>query len=42
MAKDLRYGSDEPFWMNYQQIKVDMAVEPSKLSETVLKKGKER
>ena len=25
MAKALRYGSDEPFWMNYQQIKVDMA-----------------
>ncbi|MEW6481971.1 MAG: hypothetical protein AB1397_03050 [bacterium] len=25
MEKALRYGSDEPFWMNYQQIKVDMA-----------------
>lgn len=25
MAKALRYGSDEPFWMNYQQIKADMA-----------------
>jgi len=25
MAKALRYGSHEPFWMNYQQIKVDMA-----------------
>lgn len=25
MAKALRYGSDEPFWMNYQQIKVDMS-----------------
>lgn len=97
MAKALKCGSDKPFWMNYQQIKVDMAddfvfigvwvdrivywvmsnkevkknkylspqhrggieyqigitdknitefdiyrVEPSKLSETVLKKEKER
>jgi hypothetical protein len=25
MEKALRYGSDEPFWMNYQQIKVDMS-----------------
>ncbi len=25
MEKALRYGSDEPFWMNYQQIKADMA-----------------
>jgi hypothetical protein len=25
MEKALRYGSDEPFWMNFQQIKVDMA-----------------
>ena len=25
MAKALTYDSDEPFWMNYQQIKVDMA-----------------
>ncbi len=25
MAKALTYGSDEPFWMNYQQIKADMA-----------------
>ena len=25
MAKALRYGSDEPFWMNYQQIKADMS-----------------
>ena len=25
VAKALRYGSDEPFWMNYQQIKADMA-----------------
>lgn len=25
MAKALRYSSDEPFWMNYQQIKADMA-----------------
>jgi len=23
--KALRYGSDEPFWMNYQQIKANMA-----------------
>lgn len=25
MTKALRYGYNEPFWMNYQQIKVDMA-----------------
>jgi len=25
VEKALRYGSDEPFWMNFQQIKVDMA-----------------
>lgn len=25
MEKALRYGSDEPFWMNYQQIKADMS-----------------
>ncbi len=25
MAKALRYSSNEPFWMNYQQIKPDMA-----------------
>jgi len=25
MKEALRYSSDEPFWMNYQQIKVDMA-----------------
>lgn len=25
MEKALSYGSDEPFWMNYQQIKADMA-----------------
>jgi len=25
MEKALRYDSDEPFWMNYQQIKADMA-----------------
>uniref|UniRef100_A0A7C4X9B9 Uncharacterized protein n=1 Tax=candidate division WOR-3 bacterium TaxID=2052148 RepID=A0A7C4X9B9_UNCW3 len=25
MENALRYSSDEPFWMNYQQIKVDMA-----------------
>jgi hypothetical protein len=24
MEKSLKYGSDEPFWMNYQQIKADM------------------
>lgn len=25
MEKALRYGSNEPFWMNYQQIKADMS-----------------
>jgi len=25
MEKALRYSSDEPFWMNYQQIKLDIA-----------------
>lgn len=25
VAKALRFGSNEPFWMNFQQIKVDMA-----------------
>lgn len=25
MERALRYGSEEPFWMNYQQIKADMA-----------------
>lgn len=25
MAKALTYGSDEPFWMNYQQIKADLS-----------------
>lgn len=25
MAKALKYSSNEPFWMNYQQIKPDMA-----------------